>query len=1345
MDTINSPENNDKNITNNDINNIPLDQKTNIIDDDDKKPFFLMTLEDNTGKCQEIKIYQNTNPSELAYNFCKENNLDFCSMKYIKSNIKSIIKKFNEPQQKALRYNNSNNSIKEEEDEDDYLTEGTMRSNENQKNQENNEEQNNESDIQNDENDENEENEENEDNNNQENDNNNEEIINISNNSENKNLNNSKKNEDLNNSKKIEDLDNSKKKEDSDNSKKKEDSDNSNKNGDSDNSKKKEDLDNSKKEDLDKEKKDENNLQINNYVNSESTDTEKNKQSTKSNNDKVSNSSDNFNSYIKSKNNIGKFPIKINQISPKQIEINENVQKIINNTNKSSKDFDNSNNVNSLNVEKNSNISKSNYNFINNTDRSRNSGYISIFDKESKENNSNCLHSREKTKLSELNSNIFIDSPGKNSEKIDKKRNNRKKDLDTIKNNNNTFNIKSFGESYINLNKKLNNEKEISKSITQSVDSVESGVPVLNNEVDTEKDDKTKEVINNHLTKGIISRTEEIKEDNNNMNKSEKKINKEILINKMKKLDYNLPKKNIKKNKEINKLLYLIKNSCYNINKKMKNKIIKEKTNNVDAPSDVNKLKIKESNSLDINYEISRNLDNDFNNNMYGKKNNINKEKSNENNNHINTNFNSYIENNRINNNTKNNIIASTSNNELKQNNTNPITRKFFYSNPNLSSNQETINHSNAIFNVKHDFNNKRKYENTNKSKSFGKDKNKKKSNSKNIYQRKNTENITNNRTKTKNNVKEKNKKCSVKNNNKCNCNCNYFIRNNLTAPSPMEIKNTNYVNIKSCQTPPTKKVKNTYRTINTFFSELISTISKDSRNGYTTRDHYFKKNKEMNKASKSVSELANTVGKKSNYRMLLSNSNYKNIKPNYVVKKIRYNTKNKLSKDNKSIKRNSNHYYIHSLKMINNNDIKSQTNHSNNNYFNSINYNKNTITNNKSNGRNKTLGKKQLERIKLNNNHVICTINDYNFNNNNSYIKKLINSTFQNFLYDSSDTSKSEDKIRKMSTMKQLTSPHRVKYIGIRTKKRNNNAIIEYKCDVGKIQKILLNNSGSNKSYNNNDNGSNININNLININNYQKNKNININYNKTGNNHYVKNSRLKKNKVSNRNNANSNNNNNNRNNIMNNKRLINFSNELANYYLNTEIFKNNITYSNVISNNLTLSTFDLSNDEKTSEEILINIFNKIFIFLNKDKSNEITLLDSNYKERMSYFPKNIRKTLNIMIEVLFKRKKNYFSNNSVTNTIKVSNENVVKIDKNSFINEMLYIYKHLSNENRKKILLSKDEINKIIQDNLLGRSQTKNSQNINKTDCPKSCHKKSQYKTKTENINNNIRIKSD
>ena len=91
------------------------------------QPFYLMTLEDNLGNCQQIKIFKNSNPSELAFNFCKENNLDFTAMKYIKSNIKDVLKKFDETNNSI--YNN-NDQIKEEENEDECLTEGTLKSNE---------------------------------------------------------------------------------------------------------------------------------------------------------------------------------------------------------------------------------------------------------------------------------------------------------------------------------------------------------------------------------------------------------------------------------------------------------------------------------------------------------------------------------------------------------------------------------------------------------------------------------------------------------------------------------------------------------------------------------------------------------------------------------------------------------------------------------------------------------------------------------------------------------------------------------------------------------------------------------------------------------------------------------------------------------------------------------------------------------------------------------------------------------------------------------------------------------------------------------------------------------------
>ena len=91
------------------------------------QPFYLMTLEDNLGNYQQIKIFKNSNPSELAFNFCKENNLDFTAMKYIKSNIKDVLKKFDETNNSI--YNN-NDQIKEEENEDECLTEGTLKSNE---------------------------------------------------------------------------------------------------------------------------------------------------------------------------------------------------------------------------------------------------------------------------------------------------------------------------------------------------------------------------------------------------------------------------------------------------------------------------------------------------------------------------------------------------------------------------------------------------------------------------------------------------------------------------------------------------------------------------------------------------------------------------------------------------------------------------------------------------------------------------------------------------------------------------------------------------------------------------------------------------------------------------------------------------------------------------------------------------------------------------------------------------------------------------------------------------------------------------------------------------------------
>ena len=56
--------------------------------------FYIMTLQAD-GQRHQIKIFENSNASELAFNFCKTYNLDFPTMKYLKKCIKQIILHFN--------------------------------------------------------------------------------------------------------------------------------------------------------------------------------------------------------------------------------------------------------------------------------------------------------------------------------------------------------------------------------------------------------------------------------------------------------------------------------------------------------------------------------------------------------------------------------------------------------------------------------------------------------------------------------------------------------------------------------------------------------------------------------------------------------------------------------------------------------------------------------------------------------------------------------------------------------------------------------------------------------------------------------------------------------------------------------------------------------------------------------------------------------------------------------------------------------------------------------------------------------------------------------------------------
>ena len=56
-------------------------------------PIYIMTLELEHEKFEQIKIYSNSDPDQLAYIFCKEHNLDFSAMEYLKEKIDDLIKK----------------------------------------------------------------------------------------------------------------------------------------------------------------------------------------------------------------------------------------------------------------------------------------------------------------------------------------------------------------------------------------------------------------------------------------------------------------------------------------------------------------------------------------------------------------------------------------------------------------------------------------------------------------------------------------------------------------------------------------------------------------------------------------------------------------------------------------------------------------------------------------------------------------------------------------------------------------------------------------------------------------------------------------------------------------------------------------------------------------------------------------------------------------------------------------------------------------------------------------------------------------------------------------------------
>ena len=88
--------------------------------------FYIMTLQAD-GERHQIKIFKNSNASELAFNFCKDYNMDFQTMKYLKKCIKKIILNFDNKRKNEMIYLLKDNSSIQEVAEEEIITDNSLK------------------------------------------------------------------------------------------------------------------------------------------------------------------------------------------------------------------------------------------------------------------------------------------------------------------------------------------------------------------------------------------------------------------------------------------------------------------------------------------------------------------------------------------------------------------------------------------------------------------------------------------------------------------------------------------------------------------------------------------------------------------------------------------------------------------------------------------------------------------------------------------------------------------------------------------------------------------------------------------------------------------------------------------------------------------------------------------------------------------------------------------------------------------------------------------------------------------------------------------------------------------
>ena len=111
------------NIYNSGDNNIEENQK-------EREPLGILNLEIEKGIVKQIKLYKNSNPEEVSFAFCKENNIDFSLMGQIKNEIEELMEKYYQASNKDKNVYQENNNVENNNNKNNIYNNNILNSDE---------------------------------------------------------------------------------------------------------------------------------------------------------------------------------------------------------------------------------------------------------------------------------------------------------------------------------------------------------------------------------------------------------------------------------------------------------------------------------------------------------------------------------------------------------------------------------------------------------------------------------------------------------------------------------------------------------------------------------------------------------------------------------------------------------------------------------------------------------------------------------------------------------------------------------------------------------------------------------------------------------------------------------------------------------------------------------------------------------------------------------------------------------------------------------------------------------------------------------------------------------------